>query len=430
MKAIHDILHIWRQEMRLVLHDEGVLIFFIIVPLVYPLLYSWIYNNEVLRDVPVAVVDDSKSSLSRDFIRRCDATPEVKVLCYCDDLDEAKSLVSRQVVKGIYYFPSDFSTQNGRLQQTTMGVYCDMSLILAYKNIFMAARFTALEMGSEIQAQLNTLAAANASARGGTAAVAATARQEELSARPLDYDEVPLFNPSGGYGSFILPGVLMLILQQTLVLGIGLSAGTAREDNRYGDLVPINRHYSGVHRIVYGKALCYFMVFAVMAAYLTLLVPRFFSFPQLAHWADLALMLIPYLLACVFFGMFISCMVRYRENVMLLIVFVSVPLLFLSGISWPQSAIPGAWQGVSWMFPSTFGIRAFVRMNSMGATLGQVRQEVLWLWVQAGAYYLATCMVYRHQLMLSRRHAVERLHQLRRKRRVAQLFAKSKPNIQ
>ncbi len=411
MKALTDALHIWRHEMRQVLRDEGVLIFFIVVPIVYPLLYSWIYNNEVLRDVPVAVVDDSKSAMSRDFIRRCDATPEVKVLCHCADLDEAKSLVSRQVVKGIYYFPHDFATRTGRGEQTSMSVYCDMSLILAYKNIFSAARFVSLDMGGEIQAQLSSLAA-------GGRSIAPTVRQSEVSARPLDYDEVPIFNPAGGYGSFILPGVLMLILQQTLVLGIGLSAGTAREDNRYGDLIPIDRHYGGVHRIVYGKALCYLMVFAVMAAYLSLLVPRMFSFPQLASWRDIALMLIPYLLACTFFGMFISCMVRYRENVMLLIVFVSVPLLFMSGIPWPLSAIPGTWQGVSWIFPSTFGIRAFVRLNSMGASISEVRSELLYMWIQAGIFYCATCMVYRHQLLLTRQHTLAQLKHLHRKQRV------------
>lgn len=55
--------------MKNTIKDEGVLIFFILVPLGYPLLYSWIYNNEVVRDVPVAIVDMSHSQESRKFIR-------------------------------------------------------------------------------------------------------------------------------------------------------------------------------------------------------------------------------------------------------------------------------------------------------------------------------------------------------------------------
>ena len=63
-EAFQDAAFIWRQEMGQVVRDEGVLIFFILVPLFYPLLYSWIYNNEVVREVPVVVVDQSHSSLS------------------------------------------------------------------------------------------------------------------------------------------------------------------------------------------------------------------------------------------------------------------------------------------------------------------------------------------------------------------------------
>ncbi len=74
---------IWANEMKMTVKDEGVLIFFIIVPLFYPLLYSWIYNNEVVRDVPVVVVDKSRTAESRQFIRMCNASPDVEVAYFC-----------------------------------------------------------------------------------------------------------------------------------------------------------------------------------------------------------------------------------------------------------------------------------------------------------------------------------------------------------
>ena len=107
IESPYDACYIWKEEIKQVFRDEGVLIFFFIVPIVYPLLYSWVYNNEVVRDVPVVVVDQCHSSLSRQFIRQCDASPDVKVAYYAADLDEAKMLVSRQVVKGIIFMPSD-----------------------------------------------------------------------------------------------------------------------------------------------------------------------------------------------------------------------------------------------------------------------------------------------------------------------------------
>jgi ABC-2 type transport system permease protein len=105
-----------------------------------------------------------------------------------------------------------------------------------------------------------------------------------------------------------------------------------------------------------------------------------------------------------------SCLVRYRENVMLLVVFTSVPLLFLSGISWPQSAMPGAWQGVAMLFPSTFGVRGFVRMNTMGATLNDIQPEYIALWIQAFVYFVGTCIIKRikkHEVEILKKKALE-----------------------
>ena len=401
IEGTRDACLIWRDEMRQVFKDEGVLIFFILVPLAYPLLYSWIYNNEVIHEVPVVVVDDSHSQQSRQFIRMCDASPDVRIACYASDMDEAKMLLGRQVAKAIYRIPSDFDNKLNRMEQAHVSVYCDMSLMLTYKAAYQTAVLVSQEMNSEIQIKLSGHY---------------TAREEQIQARPLDYESIPVYNPAGGYGSFVLPAVLVLILQQTLVLGIGLSAGTSRESNRYQDLVPIQKHYHGTFRIVLGKSLCYFMIYGVMATWLTVVVPRLFHFPCLAHWFDLLTLMFPYLLACIFFGITVSCLVRYRENVMLLMVFVSLPLLFLSGVSWPQSNIPGFWQSVSWLFPSTFGIRAYVRMNSMGASLGDVLTEYRILWIHVFVYFLIASLVYRYQIEQARAHAKERLEFLRHKR--------------
>jgi ABC-2 type transport system permease protein len=101
---------------------------------------------------------------------------------------------------------------------------------------------------------------------------------------------------------------------------------------------------------------------------------------------------------------------------MLIVVFVSVPLLFLIGVSWPQSNIPGYWQGVSWLFPSTFGARAYIRLNSMGADLSDVMPELRILWIQALCYFAVTLCVYRFQFYMARQFAMERLKFLKHKR--------------
>lgn len=397
---IVSICYIWWIEMKNTIKDEGVLIFFIIVPLLYPLLYSWIYNNEVVRDVPVVVVDQSHTATSREFIRMFDASPDVKVAYYCNSIPEAESVVGHQKANGILYFPEDFERTINRGEQAHVSIYCDMSLMLAYKAIYQTSLYVSLNIGKERQKEMI-----------GTV----TVRDEELRTQPLEVAEEPIFNVTGGYGNAVLPGVLILILQQTLLLGIGLAAGTARENNRYQDLVPISKHHNGILKIVLGKSFCYFMIYCVISAYITLAVPYIFNFTMLAAPVDLIRLLLPYLLSVIFFGMTVSCLVRHRENVMLLVVFTSVPFLFLTGVSWPQSSIPGVWEGIAWLIPSTFGVRGFLRLSSMGGTFADIRTEVLALWLQAIVYFSITCLVYRYQIISARKHAIARASSMKDK---------------
>lgn len=387
-QGVYDLFYIWRQEFRTTFRDQGVLIFFILVPLVYPLIYSFIYTNETLRDVPAVVVDDSRSSLSRQYVRMLDASPDIRVVAHCADMEEAKLALRNRDAYGIVYLPETFSDDIAAGRQTQVSIFCDMSGLMYYKAMLSANTEVSLEMNTEIKI-----------ARAGNT----TDRQDEVTAYPIEYKDVALYNPTNGFAAFLIPAVLMLIIQQTLLLGVGLSVGTQREGNRFRELVPINRHYHGTLRIVLGKALVYLMIYLLVDVYIVCVVPKLFSLVQIPDVGTLTAFMLPYTLACIFFAMTASILIRNRETCMLIYVFTSVPLLFISGISWPGASIPAFWKVFSWIFPSTFGINGFVHINSMGATLGEVAAEYRALWIQTGVYFLTTCLVYRYQIIRSRK---------------------------
>lgn len=388
-EGLNDLFYIWREEFSNVLKDQGVLIFFFLVPLAYPILYAFIYTNETVREVPVVAVDHSHSTLSRKFLRDADASPDIHVIAYCADLEEAKDIMRKKGTYGTIYIPAHFSDDIAKGIQTQVQIYCDMSGLLYYKAILSTCTDVSLEMNRQIKI----------SRLGNT-----TDKQDEVSTQPILYENVALFNPQNGFASFLIPAVLILIIQQTLLLGIGLSAGTARENNRFKDLVPLNRRYHGTLRIVLGKSLVYFMIYLLMGTYILCAVPKMFNLVQIAQANVLFTFIIPYLSACIFFAMTASIAIRNRETCMLIFVFTSLPLLFISGISWPGAAVPPFWKYFSWLFPSTFGINGFIRINSMGATLPEILFEYRALWLQTGIYFLTTCWVYRHQILLSQKH--------------------------
>lgn len=380
-----DILCTACAEARAIIRDDGVLLFVVALPLFYPILYSWIYNNEVTHEVPVAVVDASHSSTSREFVRRYDASPDVRVAYFCNSLDEARRLVASQDINGIVYLPEDMDTRLNRMQPATVSIYCDMSLMLAYKAIYTTATSVAGIMNSRIQIRMSGNA---------------TDREDQISTQPLKYEEVPMFNPTGGYGNFILPGVLALILQQTLLLGIGMLYATRNERRQpfapaCGTAVG---HAFGWFRLMTGRTLCFLLLYSMLTAYVLLAIPKMFSFVQLLHPGDLVAFVLPYLLACMFMSMSLGAVLKQREDVMLVVVFTSVPLLFMSGVSWPQSNIPAFWRAAACLFPSTFGIQGFVKLNTMGAVITDIAPECKALWIQAGVYFCIAALLLRRMM--------------------------------
>ena len=399
MQGFNDILYIWGKEMKSVIKDQGVWLFFLVVPLVYPLVYSLIYNTEVIREVPVVVIDNSHSFKSREFLRKVDATPDVKIAAYVGDMVEARNMLRETKAYGIIYIPSTFAKDIYRMVQTHVSIFCDMSGLLYYKSLLIACTDVSLDMNNDIKVD-----------RAGNT----TEQQDEVTRYPINYESVAMYNPQNGFASFLIPAVLILIIQQTLLLGVGLSAGTARESNQFKDLVPINNHYNGTLRIVFGKGLCYFMVYAIDSVYVLGVVPWIFKLNQIAMPWTLIGFIVPFIIACIFFAMTCSIFVRSRELCFLIFLFCSVPLLFISGISWPGTAIPPFWKVVSYIFPSTFGINGFVRVNSMGATLNEVKFEYQALWLQAGIYFITTCVVYRWQILNSRIHVVRKYKEMKK----------------
>ena len=107
---LDDAAYVWRQELKHVLRDEGVMLFCVVVPLAYPLLYSWVYNNEVVHEVPVVVVDECRSATSREFLRKSDATPDLKIISYCADMEEARNLMHRHKAYGLIHIPAEFES--------------------------------------------------------------------------------------------------------------------------------------------------------------------------------------------------------------------------------------------------------------------------------------------------------------------------------
>lgn len=378
-QTLINIYKVWKHEFKIVYADLGVTIFFLLLPFAYPIVYSAIYNPELVRDVPVVVVDDCRNALSRKYARHLDATQYVKVSNYISDMQEAHRAMAEKECYAVIHFPGDFSEKVERGETATIEVFCDMSLLLRYKSVVIAVTSVAEDTGAEIQAKR-------------IAELTETAPQTNI---PIPYKLEPIGNVSQGLASAILPGILVLILQQSIILAICFLGATARERAKQNNGIDPMALRTSILSTIIGKALCYFTIMIVPSIFVLHFVPIFFSFPMNGNVLEEIIFFTPYLLAVIFFGMTIQVAIPDRESTFLVFVFTSIAFIFLSGISWPRYAMSEFWQLLGDCIPSTWGVTGYIGLNTSGADLSQQSTPYLMLWIHTATYFLLACLLNR-----------------------------------
>ena len=376
---LRDALGIFNLELRNILHDGGVMIIFVVAGFLYPILYNFVYKNGILEDTPIAVVDDAACSDTRRMIREMDATREIDIAYRCTDMNEAKTLLQQRKVNGIVFFPSDFGDRLAAKETATFSIYADMSSFLYYKNLLMGSEFVMLH-------EINSIKIERLSLDG------LTDQEADATVNTVRYEDINPYNRAFSYSIFLISAILMLIIQQVMFYGMGMSVGTMREENRSFASLPDTYSGRGVGRVVLGRGGVYWLLFMAIGIYVSCIVPAMFGFPQRGSFWDILLLLALFVTVCVFFSMTWTTLVTRRESAFLLFLFMSPVLVFLTGFSWPTTAFPAFWKYFSWLFPSTFGCQAFINMNTAGAPLAVVAPQLRALCIQGGVYYILACV--------------------------------------
>lgn len=378
--TVNLIIKVWFDEYKNIFKDKGVIMLFVIAILAYPLIYAFAYNNELVKDVPVVVVDQSNSSLSRKLVSMLDATFEVDVVSKTSDFQEGIASFKKSEVHGVIFIPSDFEKNILSFKTATVSVYADAAYMIIYKQILTASTYT-----------VGTLSA-------GIEIIRRTAKGEKIEQAyeerdPLPIETYALYNPKGGYATYLMPAVLLLILQQTLLLGIGLIGGTLKEKGTNNYIVKTGRKIYGAMSIVIGKSMAYFSIYIINALYTLVIVFRLFSIPMRGSYFDVFVFVTPYIFAVIFMGLTISTFFKKREHALMVLVFTSIPFIFLSGFSWPEEAMP-KWQLLlSYLIPSTHAIKGFVSLTQKGSNFSDVFQYWLNLWGVLVVYLISSSIL-------------------------------------
>ena len=217
---------------------------------VYGLLYNYMYAPNIVTDAPVAVVDNSHSSLSRQYIRWLDATPQVAVYAQAMDYREAREWMKEGKVQGILYIPHDFETRVFQGREAVFSLYATTDAFLYFEAL--------QEATSRVYLAIN-----DAHRMDGAVFLPPQGLLAVAMAKPVNVAGTALYNHTEGYGSYLIPAVMMVIIFQTLLMVIGMLTGDEYQHRATEPLLPGGRTadksglWGGAMRLVAGKTFVY-----------------------------------------------------------------------------------------------------------------------------------------------------------------------------
>lgn len=342
------------RSLQQLLRDNGVLLLVLGAPVLYGFFYPWFYATQVAQRVPVALVVQDESGLSRQMLRFARASPRIDPVLVTADEARARQALLRGEVMGYALIPQDLKRDVLRGAGSVLPVYANGAYPIAGKQVQygFAEAFGTVSAGVE----LRRLQAA------GQSPLQAAASRSPVNARLL-----PLFNPTEGYGSFVVAAVAILILQQTLLMGGAMHVGSLREQGRAG----------GGSRLWLARLLALCVPGWLSALYYMGWIFIWQDYPHGGNPLGALLLLALFVPAVAGCASLLGWWLAERERALQVLLFTSLPLAFLGGFTWPAEALPALLQWLRWLSPSTAGIQASLRLNQMGASLDTVLPHLL-----------------------------------------------------
>src|SRR5262249_52056437 len=233
-------------------------------------------------------------------------------------------------------------------------------------------------MASGIAVAIDTLPSELAA--GGARTDGSLVKATLASSSPADILLQPIYNPVGGYASYIVPAAFVLILQQMLLIGASLLT-----------VVALAQGIGGAFTTVLGRGVAHLTIYLPALAVYFIVLPRFYGFSALGNPLQLFALASLFTLATSFMGQAAGAWFKHPETPTLIFLGTSLPQLFLTGFSWPREAIPEPLQ-VGYIFPSDFAIDGLVRINQLGASLWEVVHDWRGLWIMAVVYFTLAVM--------------------------------------
>lgn len=404
MHRIGQFFRIALTEWKTMLRDPACMLIVVVGVVLYSFYYPFPYIHEVANKAPVAIVDLDRSAMSRELIRMASSMQEDTVVAVYSNERDAELALANEEIYGYMKIPAGMEADLRKGNNVSVGVYAHGAFILLYGNVATAFATAAGTMGATVQVKRIV-------ANGKNLAEAKAIRD------PIPTRFFRMFNQSGGYGIYAVSAVLMIILQQTCLIGIGVMGGPRK--NRHFRLLKGCEETENAPLLLryFGRSTAFILHYLTALFFYKLVIYHVFDFPDRGDMWLVFVFGIFFFGATVNMGMWMAQFFKHRETALLFFACVPILVLFVSGFSWPQGNMPAWLRICGAFFPSTYAIPAWLKIQNIGASFTEVAPNLLRLFEQS-VFYLILGLLHakRHDLLLP---LLEKLRLLRKKRMAA-----------
>lgn len=364
------------REAALVAGDHSLLLTLLIAPLLYAFFYGSIYSYKAEEEVPITVVDEDRTGLSRTLIQQINNTQMVHVTAVTT-LEAAKESMYYGHTQGFLYIQRGMEKKVLSLQQANMVLALNAARFLPSSDVLGAITEVGLTVGAGVRLQyLQKQEGMNTEISG----------REVMAVKP---DARPLFNNRTDYGTFLLPGLLAMILQQTLLLG--LAGGTAAERQRNTFPAWMQAAGNNLSKALWGKGLFYFILFSCYAFFFLTVNFGVLELTLLGSAWELALVTALFLLSLIPMGIFTGLLFRSQLLCTQLLAFSTYPIFLITGYTWPIQQLPEGLKAAGSLLPITPFLSLYQGIVQQGAHIGD-RLPALYHLCILWCFYTALCL--------------------------------------
>ena len=361
-------------EWKLFYTDPAAILLLVVAGVLYAFYYPTPYINQTVSKVPVAVVDLDHTAMSRDLIRMASAAQQIEVKSIYSEMNEAEAAMAREEIYGFMVIPENMEKNIRAKEQVTMNIFTHGAYVMLHGAIGTAFSTCALTVGATNKVKQIALGKKVPSAK-------AIAMRD-----PIPLSIQTMFNSSGSYSNYVVPSVLVVILQQSLIIGICVLGGS-RAHRRFRKKMRDSAVENETAEYRYfGRALAYFLHYCSFILFYHCIIYNLFDFPRRGELLPMVVFSIVFLASVINLGMVVSQVFLRRESSMQLFLYLSIPILFLANFSWPSYLMPRWMVSISYILPSTFAVPAWLSIEQMGADIYEVAPRLYQLAIQAVVY--------------------------------------------